>query len=121
MPLNGGIRPPLHFLLSPKPRLETPTLKRLALTLLAALSCLGPVAAQQPAAEVMVTVTSADAQAQGFALVLATQAMQQKAKVRVLLCAAGGPLALKAREAEPLKPRSPKDMLEGLIKGGVQV
>lgn len=96
-------------------------MKRLALTLLAALSCLGPVAAQQPAAEVMVTVTSADAQAQGFALVLATQAMQQKAKVRVLLCAAGGPLALKAREAEPLKPRSPKDMLEGLIKGGAQV
>ncbi len=96
-------------------------MKRHALTLLATLLCVGPVAAQQAAAEVMVTVTSADTQAQGFALVLATQAMQQKAKVRVLLCAAGGPLALKAREPEALKPRSPKEMLEGLIKGGAQV
>lgn len=96
-------------------------MKRQALTLLAGLMCLSPLAAQQAPAEVMVTVTSADTQAQGFALVLASQAMQQKAKVRVLLCAAGGPLALKAREAEPLKPRSPKDMLEGLIKGGAQV
>lgn len=96
-------------------------MKRHALTLLATLLCAGPVVAQQTAAEVMVTVTSADTQAQGFALVLATQAVQQKAKVRVLLCAAGGPLALKAREAEPLKPRSPKEMLEGLIKAGAQV
>ena len=96
-------------------------MKRHALPLLATLLCVGPVAAQQAAAEVMVTVTSADTQAQGFALVLATQALQQKAKVRVLLCAAGGPLALKAREPEALKPRSPKEMLEGLIKGGAQV
>ena len=36
-------------------------------------------------ADLLVTVTSAETQQQGFALVLATQALQQNAKVRVLL------------------------------------
>ena len=95
-------------------------MKKLSLALLLALAGVAPAQAQT-GADLFVTVTSAETQQQGFALVLATQAMQQNARVRVLLCADGGQLALKAKAPVALKPKSPKDMLEGLIKGGAQV
>ncbi len=73
--------------------------------------------------ELFVTITHADAQSQGIALVLAGQALEQKARVRLLLCAEGGQLAVKSRESTALKPRNvtPKEMLQGLLKKGVQV
>lgn len=73
--------------------------------------------------EVIFNVTSADNQAQGMAMVLAGQMVEQKAAVRVLLCGPAGQLALKAYEPAPLKPRnvSPKQMMAGLIKGGATV
>jgi hypothetical protein len=56
-------------------------------------------------------------------LVLAGQALEQKAQVRVLLCDAAGDIALVGKEMPTLKPRNvtPQQMLQGLIKGGAKV
>lgn len=76
-----------------------------------------------PAAELFVNVHSGNAMAQGAAMVLATQAQQQQAQVRVLLCDAAGDMAVQGVESPKLKPRdvSPQQMLVGLIKGGARV
>ena len=61
--------------------------------------------------------------AQGAGLVLAGQALEQKASVRVLLCDAAADIAVTGKEMPSLKPRNvtPQQMLQGLIKGGAQV
>lgn len=78
--------------------------------------------AQSPT-ELFVTVNSANPQTQGMAFVLATQAVEQKANVRVLLCSEGGQLAVKGKESAVLKPRNvtPNQMLQGLMKAGAKV
>ena len=69
----------------------------------------------------------ANAMAQGAGLVLAGQALEQKAPVRVLLCDAAGDIALANQDSGKapvsLKPRNvtPHQMLQGLIKGGAKV
>ncbi len=75
------------------------------------------------AVELLVTIDSGTTMSQGAALVLAGQALEQKAKVRVLLCGAGGDIAAVGQTGETLKPRNvtPQQMLQGLIKGGAQV
>ena len=81
------------------------------------------VATAAPAADLFVNVHSGNAMAQGAAMVLATQAQQQQAQVRVLLCDAAGDIAVKGLESPKLKPRdvSPQQMLVGLIQGGARV
>ncbi len=81
-----------------------------------------PVHAQSPA-DVFVTINSGVAQTQGVAMVLASQALAQKAAVRVLLCSDGGQLAVKDKESAVLKPmnKSPKELLQGLMKAGAKV
>jgi hypothetical protein len=76
-----------------------------------------------PAAELFVSVHSGSAMAQGAAMVLATQAQQQQAQVRVLLCDAAGDIAVQGAESPALKPRNvtPQQMLVSLMKGGAQV
>jgi predicted peroxiredoxin len=56
-------------------------------------------------------------------MVLATQMVEQKASVRILLCGPAGQLALKAYEPAVLKPRNvtPKQMMAGLMKAGATV
>ena len=84
-------------------------------------------AAAAQAEELFVSIHSASPMAQGAGLVLAGQALEQKAAVRVLLCDAAGDIALTGQEgakAQPiLKPRNvtPQQMLQGLIKGGAKV
>lgn len=75
------------------------------------------------AAELFVNIHSGNAMAQGAGLVLAGQALEQKAGVRVLLCDAAGDIALAGRQMPALKPRdvTPQQMLQGLIKGGAKV
>lgn len=75
------------------------------------------------APELLVTVNSANPQTQGMALVLATQAMEHKVGVRVLLCSEGGQLAVRGKESAVLKPRNvtPNQMLQGLMKAGAKV
>ena len=77
----------------------------------------------QATGELFVMMNSSNPQTQGMAFVLATQAAEQKAAVRVLLCSEGAQLAIKAKESVPLKPRNvtPKDMLQGLMKAGAKV
>ena len=97
-------------------------MNKLSVALALGFACALPVHAQSPA-EVFVGINSGVAQTQGVALVLANQAVAQKANVRVLLCSEGGQLAVKDKESAPLKPsnKSPKEMLQGLMKAGVKV
>lgn len=97
-------------------------MKKLSIVLALGLSWALPVYAQSPA-ELFVGVNSGSTQSQGVALLLASQAMAQKAQVRILLCSEGGQLALKVKESTTLKPvnKSPKEILQGLIKAGAKV
>ena len=63
------------------------------------------------------------AMTQGAGLVLASQAVEQKATVRVLLCDAGADIALTGKEMPTLKPKNvtAQQMLQGLIKAGAKV
>ena len=69
------------------------------------------------------TVNSSDVMVQGAAMVLATQSLQQKANVRVLLCGQAADMALKGAEMPKLKPKgvTPQQMLQGLVKNGATV
>lgn len=97
-------------------------IKKSALTLALVASFAFSAHAADPA-ELLVTIDSGNAMSQGAALVLAGQAQDQKAKVRVLLCDAGGDIALTGKTGALLKPRNvtPQQMLQGLIKNGAQV
>lgn len=79
--------------------------------------------ASAQAEELFVSLHSGSAMAQGAGLVLAMQALQQKAGVRVLLCDAAADLALRSTPSAPLKPKgvSPQQMLQGLVKNGARV
>ena len=95
--------------------------KSIALAL--ALAC-AATAAQ--AEELFVSIHSSSPMAQGAGLVLAGQALEQKASVRVLLCDAAGDIALSSQDgkAQPtLKPRNvtPQQMLQGVIQAGAKV
>ena len=70
-----------------------------------------------------VVVTSADAETQMMAMVLATQSVNQEVPVRILLCSDAGELALKNSESPMFAPanRSPKQLLSGLIERGTVV
>ncbi|MFA4968008.1 MAG: DsrE family protein [Sulfuritalea sp.] len=97
-------------------------MNKLSIALALGFACAMPVHAQSPT-EVFVGINSGVAQTQGVALVLANQALAQKAGVRILLCSEGGQLAVKDKESAPLKPsnKSPKEMLQGLMKAGAKV
>jgi len=97
-------------------------IKKSALTL-ALIASLGFSAHAADAVELLVTIDSGTTMSQGAALVLAGQALEQKAKVRVLLCGAGGDIAAAGQAGEALKPRNvtPQQMLQGIIKNGAQV
>ncbi|KAF0163721.1 MAG: hypothetical protein FD157_2684 [Rhodocyclaceae bacterium] len=97
-------------------------MRKLSIALALGFACALPVHAQSPA-EVFVGINSGVTQTQGVAMVLASQALAQKASVRVLLCSDGGQLAVKDKESAALKPsnKSPKEMLQGLIKAGAKV
>lgn len=97
-------------------------MNKLSLTLALGLTCALSVQAQSPT-EVFVGINSGVPQTQGVAMVLAGQALAQKATVRILLCSDGGQLAVKDKESPTLKPsgKSPKEMLQGLMKAGAKV
>ncbi len=97
-------------------------MKKLAFALALGLASVIPAHAQTPV-EVLFSINSGVTQTQGVALVLANQALAQKAAVRVLLCSDGGQLAVKDKESVILKPvnKSPKELLQGLMKGGAKV
>jgi predicted peroxiredoxin len=73
--------------------------------------------------DLFLSLNTASAMGQGAGLVIASQAMEQKSAVRVLLCDAAADMALVGKEQPVLKPRnqSPQQMLQGLIKAGAKV
>jgi hypothetical protein len=75
------------------------------------------------AQSLFVNIHSGQVMAQGAGLVLAGQALEQKAEVRVLLCDAAADMAVVGKEMPSLKPRNvtAQQMLQGLIKGGAKV
>jgi predicted peroxiredoxin len=95
---------------------------KLSIALALGISCALPVHAQSPA-ELFVGINSGVTQTQGVAMVLAAQALAQKTTVRVLLCSDGGQLAVKDKDSAALKPmnKSPKELLQGLMKAGAKV
>ena len=97
-------------------------MKQLTIALALGFACALPANAQSPA-ELFVGINSGVTQTQGVAMVLASQALAQKTAVRVLLCSEGGQLALKEKESAALKPmnKSPKELLQGLMKAGAKV
>ena len=95
------------------------TVKKSALIVLLACGLASAASAQ----ELFFNIHSGQAMAQGAGLVLAGQALEQKASVRVLLCDAAADIAVTGKEMPSLKPRNvtPQQMLQGLINGGAQV
>ncbi len=73
--------------------------------------------------ELFVNIHSGSAMAQGAGLVLAGQALEQKANVRILLCDAAGDIAVVGQQLPKLKPRdvTTQQMLQGVIKAGAKV
>jgi predicted peroxiredoxin len=98
-----------------------PLVKRYTLTLGASLLALSLSA--QAEDQIMVSISSSTPMAQGAGLVLAGQALEQKASVRILLCGEAGDIAVNSAKLPSLKPRNatPQQMLQGLIKGGAKV
>jgi predicted peroxiredoxin len=90
---------------------------------LAIAAALLSVASASQAQELFVNIHSGNAMAQGAGLVLAGQALEQKAAVRVLLCDKAGDIALAGQAMPALKPRNvtPQQMLQGVIKAGAKV
>ncbi len=83
-----------------------------------------PAAADEPEEQrLFVTITGSGAQERAMPLVLANQALDQGATVRVLLCGAGAELALTDHPEEKLAPRnvSAQDLMRRLIDHGVPI
>lgn len=97
-------------------------MKQLTFALALGLASALPVHAE-PTADLFVSINSGVTQTQGVAMVLASQALVQKAAVRMLLCSDGGQLAVKDKDSAVLKPmnKSPKELLQGLMKAGAKV
>ena len=81
------------------------------------------VAGENMAKGLNVMLTSEDAQTQMMGMVLATMSLKKGKEVNMVLCSHAGNLALKDSESPKLKPqdKSPKMMLEALIKDGAKV
>jgi len=79
------------------------------------------VAAQ--AGDLFVSINSGSVMTQGAGLAIATNALEQRANVRILLCDAGGDIALTGKDMPSLKPRNvtPQQILQGLLKNGAKV
>ncbi len=75
------------------------------------------------ATELFVSINSGNAMTQAAGIVMAGQAIEQKANVRVLLCDAGGDIAVVGKEMPTLKPKNMtvQQMLQGLMKAGAKV
>lgn len=75
------------------------------------------------ASDLFLSINSGSAMTQAAGMVLAGQAIEQKANVRVLLCDAGGDIAVVGKETPALKPKNVtvQQMLQGLMKAGAKV
>jgi predicted peroxiredoxin len=79
-----------------------------------------PAQAQETTSKLFIVVTSAEPQVQGMAMILGLQARSHGSAVRLLLCGAGGDMALKDSQQAPLKPmdKTPQELLQKLVSQG---
>ncbi len=96
------------------------------LTAAAALMALATPALADSPDSLVTVVTSENAQTQLMAMVLTTQAVEQGADARILLCGPGGDLALSdapetATAPQPPQDASPQGMMQMLMERGVTV
>lgn len=99
-------------------------MKKSALVLLSTLLLSTSVMANDNSAKGLnVLLTSKDAQTQMMAMVLSTMTLKEKKEVKMVLFSSAGDLAVKGMESPTLKPqdKSPKMMLEAIIKQGAKV
>ena len=99
-------------------------MKKVLLSLCASvLVTTGAFATDTSAKGLNVLLTSADAQTQMMGMALSMATLKQKKEVNMTLCSKAGDLAVKGMESPILKPqdKSPKMMLEDLIKNGAKV
>lgn len=99
-------------------------MKKSALVLLSTLLLSTSVMANDNSAKGLnVLLTSKDAQTQMMAMILSTMTLKEKKEVKMVLCSSAGDLAVKGMESPTLKPqdKSPKMMLEAIIKQGAKV
>lgn len=99
-------------------------MKKLIVSALLSTAVIAPGLAQaEPVKNVLITLTSAEQQTRGMAMVLGNTMQAQGAKVSVLLCDSAGDMALKTQKSEPLKPKdvTPEQMMQKLMKGGGNV
>jgi hypothetical protein len=83
----------------------------------------GAAAQADEAPEIFTVITSPSPETQFMALILTTQAVEQGASARVLLCDEGGELGLSKTETPAFGPRSltPGQLLRGLVERGMPV
>ena len=80
----------------------------------------------EPAEKLVTIVTSENAQTQLMSMVLTAQAVEQGADARILLCGAGGDIALadapeSATAPQPPRDASPQGLMKMLMSRGVTV
>ncbi len=98
-------------------------MKKTILTLASTLLLSSSVYAADMAKGLNVILTSKDTQTQMMAMVLSMNTMKLKKEVNIVLCSNAGDLADKNISSESMKPlnKSPKMLLQGLIKKGANV
>ncbi len=100
-------------------------MKKLIISTVLAATLFAPVVAtaSETVDKVLITLTSAEQQTRGMAMVLGNMMQAKGAKVSVLLCDSAGDMALKGHESTPLKPKNvtPEQLMQKLIAGGAKV
>ncbi|MEN8717117.1 MAG: hypothetical protein ABF301_00455 [Sulfurovum sp.] len=98
-------------------------MKKTILTLASGLLLSTSVYAADMAKGLNVILTTKDTQTQMMAMVLAMNTMKLKKEVNIVLCSNAGDLADKNISSQNMKPinKSPKMLLQGLIKKGASV
>lgn len=97
--------------------------KSLKAVLLAAALAVPALAQAEAVDKVLITLTSAEQQTRGMAMVLGNTMQAQGAEVSVLLCDSAGDMALKEQQSAPLKPKNvtPEQLMQKLMAGGGNV
>ncbi|RTE67513.1 hypothetical protein EH243_00775 [Amphritea opalescens] len=100
-------------------------MKKVISSAVMAASLMAPVAASadDTVDKVVITLTSAEQQTRGMAMVLGNAMQAKGAQVSVLLCDSAGDMALKGQKSAPLKPKNvtPEQLMQKLISGGAKV
>lgn len=100
-------------------------MKKIIISAVLAATMFAPVVAtaSETVDKVLITLTSAEQQTRGMAMVLANMMQAKGAKVSVLLCDSAGDMALKGHKSAPLKPKNvtPEQLMQKLISGGAKV